>query len=116
MLGKKQYENPNKYSTAWNFGPEYSSIKSVREIVELIINYWGSGSTKVEENKKFHEHHYLQLDIRKAKKYLRWKPTYDVKKSVNVTVDWYYKVLNNKEDPIVVTNDQIDQYMYDNNC
>jgi CDP-glucose 4,6-dehydratase len=116
LLGKKQYENPNKYSTAWNFGPEYSSIKSVREIVELIINYWGSGSIKVETNKKFYEHHYLQLDIRKAKKYLKWKPTYDVKKSVNVTVDWYYKVLNNKEDPIVVTNDQIDQYMYDNNC
>ena len=51
MLAKKQYENPNKYSSAWNFGPEYKSIKSVREIVELIINYWGSGSIKVKKNK-----------------------------------------------------------------
>ena len=115
MLAKKQYENPNKYSSAWNFGPEYKSIKSVREIVELIINYWGSGSIKVKKNKKFYEHHYLQLDIKKAKKQLKWKPTYDVKKSVNVTVDWYYKVLNNMENPITVTNDQINQYMYDNN-
>ena len=114
MLAKKQYENPNKYSSAWNFGPEYRSVKSVREIVELIINYWGSGSIKIEKNKKFYEHHYLQLDIEKAKKYLKWKPTYDVKESVNVTIDWYYKVLNNKENPITVTNDQIDQYMYDN--
>ena len=115
MLAKKQYENPNKYSSAWNFGPEYKSIKSVREIVELIINYWGSGSIKVKKNKKFHEHDYLQLDIKKAKKQLKWKPTYDVKKSVNVTVDWYYKVLNNMENPITVTNDQINQYMYDDN-
>ena len=42
MLGKKQYENPNKYSTAWNFGPKYSSIKNVREIVELIIKIIGA--------------------------------------------------------------------------
>ena len=85
------------------------------EIVELIIKYWGSGSIKVKKNKKFYEHHYLQLDIKKAKKYLKWKPTYDAKESVNVTVDWYYRVLNNKENPIMVTNEQIDQYMYDNN-
>jgi CDP-glucose 4,6-dehydratase len=115
LLAKRQYENPNKYSSAWNFGPEYKSIKSVREIVELIVNYWGSGSIKVEKNKKFYEQHYLKLDIKKAKKYLKWKPTYDVEESVNITVDWYYKVLNNKENPIVVTNDQIDQYMHDNN-
>ena len=56
----------------------------------------------------------LLANYTKAKKNLKWKPTYDVKESVNVTVDWYYKVLNNKEDPITVTNDQIDQYMYDN--
>ena len=55
------------------------------------------------------------MDIAKAKKYLKWKPTYDVTESVNVTVDWYYRVLNNKENPIMVTNEQIDQYMYDNN-
>ena len=115
ILAKKQYENSDKYSSAWNFGPEYKSIKSVREIVELIINYWGSGSIEIKKTKKFYEHHYLRLDIRKAKNYLKWKPTYDVKESVNVTIDWYYRVLKNKENPILVTNDQIDQYMRDNN-
>jgi len=115
ILAKKQYENPDKYSSAWNFGPEFKSIKNVKDIVKLIINYWGSGSIKIETNKKFYEHHNLQLDIKKAKNYLKWKPTYDVVESVNVTVDWYYRVLENKEDPIEVTNDQIDQYMHDNN-
>ena len=115
ILAKKQYENPNKYSSAWNFGPEFKSIKNVKEIVKLIINYWGFGSIKIETNKKFYEHHNLQLDIKKAKNYLKWKPTYDVVESVNMTVDWYYRVLENKENPVEVTNGQIARYMYDNN-
>jgi len=115
VLAKKQYENPQKYSSAWNFGPEFKSIKNVKEIVKLIINYWGSGSIKVEKKIKFNEHHNLQLDIKKAKNYLKWKPTYGVEDTVNVTVDWYYRTLENKENPIEVTNDQINQYMHDNN-
>ena len=114
LLAKYQYENPNKFSGAWNFGPEIKSVKTVKEIVKLIIDYWGSGSIKIETTKKFHEHHYLQLDIKKAKKYLNWYPSYNLESSVNVTVDWYYRTLEKKENPIEVTGDQIDQYMYDN--
>ena len=114
LLAKYQYENPNKFSGAWNFGPEIKSVKNVKEIVKLIIDYWGSGSIKIETTKKFHEHHYLQLDIKKAKKYLNWYPSYNLQNSVNVTVDWYYRTLEKKENPIEVTGDQIDQYMYDN--
>ena len=91
------------------------SIKNVKDIVKLIINYWGSGAIKIEANKKFYEHHNLQLDIKKAKRYLKWKPTYNVVESVNITVDWYYRVLVNKENPIDVTNEQIKKYMHDNN-
>ena len=115
ILAKKQYEDPIKYSSAWNFGPEFKSIKNVKDIVKLIINYWGSGAIKIEANKKFYEHHNLQLDIKKAKRYLKWKPTYNVVESVNITVDWYYRVLVNKENPIDVTNEQIKKYMHDNN-
>ena len=115
ILAKKQYEDPIKYSSAWNFGPELKSIKNVKDIVKLIINYWGSGAIKIETNKKFYEHHNLQLDIKKAKRYLKWRPTYNVVESVNITVDWYYRVLVNKENPIDVTNEQIKKYMHDNN-
>ncbi len=114
ILAKKQYKNPKRYSSSWNFGPEYKSKKSVLEIVKFIINYWGFGSMKIQKSKKFHEDHYLQLDIEKAKKYLKWKPVYDVEKSVHVTIDWYHKVFKNKENSIDVTNDQIDQYISDN--
>ena len=55
----------------------------------------------------------LQLDISKAKKFLKWSPTYNIKDSVKLSVDWYKRVLVNKENPIKVTEEQIKKYMHD---
>ena len=44
-----------------------------------------------------------------------WTPTYNVKKSVEVTADWYYKVLVKKMNAKLVTNNQIIDYMNENN-
>jgi len=115
ILAMKQYSQPRKYSSAWNFGPENKSKKTVKEIVKLMIDRWGSGSIKNIKNKKFLEHKNLQLNINKAKKKLKWKPTYGVKETIAVTVDWYFRVLKTKENPIDVTNEQIHNYMLDNN-
>ena len=43
--------------------------------------------------KAFYEQANLQLNIKKAKKYLNWRPTYNIKNSVKFTTDWYKKVL-----------------------
>ena len=37
ILGKKQYEIPNKYSSAWNFGTKPNSVTNVKTIVETIV-------------------------------------------------------------------------------
>jgi len=115
ILGKKQYENPNSFSSAWNFGPEEKSITTVKDVVKKIVNFWGYGSYQIKRNNKMHEHHNLQLSITKAKKKLKWKPIYNLSKSIKITTDWYYKVLENKENPLQVTNNQIEQYMDENN-
>ena len=91
------------------------SIKSVKNIVKLIIKRWGSGSIKIEKKRKFYEDTNLLVDINKAKKLLKWKPSYSIEESVNATVDWYYKILENKENPIQITNSQIDSYMNNTN-
>ena len=96
-------------------GTEAKSITNVKKIVEYLIKFWGSGSLIVEKINKFYEQHNLQLDIKKAKRELRWKPTYNIRDSVKVTTNWYYRVLEEKENPITVTNLQIDNYMYENN-
>ena len=111
LLGLKQFYNPKKYSGAWNFGTERNSVTSVKKIVEYIIEFWGSGKLKINKQKKFYEQENLQLNIQKSKRILNWKPTYNIKQSVYVTVDWYNQVLNNKKSPIDITNEQINRYM-----
>ncbi len=114
ILAKKQYENPKKFSGAWNFGTESNSITNVEEVVRFMIKYWGSGTVRINKKKNFYEQHNLQLNISKAKKLLKWKPTYNIEDSVRITTEWYYQVLIQKRDSIDVTNEQIINYMYEN--
>ena len=115
ILAKKQFENPKKYSGAWNFGTEAKSITDVRKVVTYMIQFWGSGDLEIEKKNKFYEQHNLQLNIKKAKKILKWKPSYNVKESIKVTTDWYYKILVEKINEKKVTDQQIQDYMNENN-
>ena len=112
LLAKYQFKNPKKYSGAWNFGTRPNTLTSVKNIVMYIIQFWGKGILISKKN-NFYEQENLQLNIKKAQKKLNWHPTYDIKNSVKITVDWYYKVLQKKESPIEVTNYQIKKYMHD---
>ena len=115
ILAKKQFINPKKFSDAWNFGTKNNSIKSVKEIVEYMIYFWGNGKIKYNKKVKYYEQKNLQLDIKKAKKYLDWYPTYSVKNGVKITTEWYKDVFKNKKDPFKVTINQILEYMNENN-
>ena len=111
ILAKKQYVNPKKYSGAYNFGPEAQSIKSVKDVVSMIVSFWGSKSVVIKKNSKFTEHSNLQLNANKSKKILKWKSAYSTRESVKYTTEWYYKVLKKNNTASEVTNDQIKQYM-----
>ena len=115
ILAKKQFENPKKYSGAWNFGNKSKSVVTVSQIVEYIINFWGSGKLKKLSKNNVYEQQNLQLNSSKAIKLLKWKPTYSIKQSVKVTTRWYYDVLKKKKSPSVVTDQQIQDYMNENN-
>ena len=115
ILAKKQFENPKKFSGAWNFGTEANSITNVQKIVKYMIKYWGSGKVKSIKKKKFYEQQNLQLDITKAKNKLNWSPTYNIENSIKITTEWYLKVLKQRKKPIDVTNQQLESYMNENN-
>jgi len=112
VLAEKQYKNPKKFSSAWNFGTNPNSLTNVKAIADHIIKFWGSGRIKTQKN-NFYEQANLQLNISKAKKYLKWKPTYNIKNSVKITTEWYLRVLRKKESAEKVTKDQILNYMKD---
>ena len=102
LLASKIYENPARYSGAWNFGPLPDSAATVKEVVEKIIKYYGSGEWKnvssrsgsgVNDDTKGghqpHEAKLLNLDIDKAVSVLGWKPKLNIDEAVKLTVDYY---------------------------
>lgn len=96
----------------WNFGTKPNSLTDVKTIVSYLIRFLGKGRMKVKKV-KFYEQENLQLNIKKAQLKLKWQPTYNVKKSVEITAEWYLRVLNLKENPEKVTEDQIKKYIHD---
>jgi len=113
ILAKKQFEVPPKFSGAWNFGSSPNSIKSVKKITKMLTGFWGEGKIRSKKN-NLREQEFLQISSDKSKKYLKWKPTFNIKKAVEVTSDWYHAVEKKKEDPIKITNQQIKDYMFIN--
>ena len=89
-LGMHLHQNPSKFGNAYNFGPFAEDSLPVQEMLNLSINYWGSGKFKVEQAKNQpHEAGLLKLDISKAIKELGWKPKLNASSAVKMTMNWY---------------------------
>lgn len=92
LLASRMYQDGEKYSGAWNFGPYHRSIITVEQLVQKLIDYWGSGQYKDlsgPSSQEPHEASLLMLDISKAIHQLNWTPVLDVNKSIEYTVNWY---------------------------
>ncbi|MEW6195140.1 MAG: CDP-glucose 4,6-dehydratase [Bacteroidota bacterium] len=98
LLASKLYEEGNKYSGGWNFGPLDQANYKVVELIQAIIKYYGKGNVGFEEsNEKLHEANVLKLDISKAMWNLKWKPVLNFKELIKFTVDGYKAELEEKE-------------------
>jgi CDP-glucose 4,6-dehydratase len=108
LLGAYMYSIPNKYSTAFNFGPLPNDHLSVKELVEIAIEIWGSGSwINLSDPNAPHEAGILQLSIKKAISELNWTPKLNAKQAVDWTINWYKQ---NDESKVEFIYDQINQY------
>ena len=80
-----------RYCDAWNFGPEERDSLSVQELVEAVIQAWGSGTWLAEAVEQPHEARTLRLCTDKAVERLGWKPRWRLPTAVQRTVEWYKK-------------------------
>jgi len=78
------------YCDAFNFGPNVDSNKSVRDLVEKIITYWGNGSwSDISSGHAPHEASLLSISIDKAYHVLGWRPKLPFDETIRQTVEWY---------------------------
>jgi CDP-glucose 4,6-dehydratase len=88
MLAERLLEDPRRWSSAWNLGPD--DAVPVRELVDCALAAWGSGSwisVSAEAGKP--EAPVLVLDSTKARRELGWAPRLTLKDAVGLTVEWY---------------------------
>lgn len=105
------YQNPMKYSGSYNFGPDFRSIRTVKELAQKLVHYLGKGNIKVvKENNAPHESRLLHLDCRKANSILDWRLIWGFDRAVFETVEWYKKVLGGAP-ALSITKKQINDFM-----
>ncbi len=109
-LGEKLINKDSNFSTAFNFGPITSEDFSVLEVISLMKKSWGLIDYKVESLDDLHEAGLLKLDCSKALSMLKWKPVWNVEKSVERTVSWYRSYYENQK---VLTSIDLKQYVGD---
>ena len=93
----------------FNFGPDPKANRTVKELVEEMLK-WRKGTwvDKSDPN-AVHEAGLLNLDIRKARRVLGWKPRWGFEETVRNTVQWYAAVADGRN-PLAITRGQIAAY------
>ncbi|MBL6448110.1 CDP-glucose 4,6-dehydratase [Fulvivirga sp. 29W222] len=99
------------YCEAFNFGPQVSSNKSVKHLVEKVIQYWGEGSWEwTSPQAAHHEASLLNLSTDKAFHQLKWMAKWDFDTTVQHTVEWYVYWRNGSSELLDLTEQQIKAY------
>ena len=112
LLAEKMNENPS-LSDCYNFGPEYSSNRSVQDVVEEFSKVIKIKYKIQTSNGSFKESKLLHLVSEKSKQTLNWKPIWDFEKTIYRTATWYIKVQNNISNELTLCMDDISEFMKD---
>lgn len=111
VLARQLADRGARYSGAWNFGPTYADMVSVRTLVQGIQDLWPALSVEFAQGSEGpHEASILRLDCTKARNELGWKPELDVQETITKTVAWYRSMHEQLADVRQVTLDQLRSY------
>ena len=97
------------YAGGFNFGPDPRSNRTVKDLVTEILKWTKGRWIDKSDPNAVHEAGLLNLDIRKARRVLGWKPKWNFERTVEETVRWYESV-HRGEDPATATQRQIWEY------
>ncbi len=90
QLGAALLKEPQRYSGAWNFGPDDSSHLTVSDMADGLIKYWGDGSWEgLSAPQSLHEAKLLKLNCDKAHTCLNWHSVFTFDECLQMTANWY---------------------------
>lgn len=115
LLAEAIYNQPARFSGAYNFGPEDSDAKPVEWIVKKFCEKWPGTSYTISDSSQRHEAHFLKLDISKAKSELGFHPRWSLENSIDAIVEWT-QAHKKGADLQKVCIDQIERYMKAGTC
>ncbi len=96
-LAKELTKNKELASHSFNFGPTSNSNNKVIDLVKELGKKWTNSRWEINlENNDFVEAKLLKLNCDKALSLLKWEPTLNFKKTMEMTGDWYFNFYNNK--------------------
>lgn len=110
-LAAHLYHHPDQHNgEGWNFGPPGSSIRTVKDLTERLVQQWPGVGIKIDLPKDApHEATLLHLSIEKAQSHLGWYPRYHFNQAVDATGVWYKRVQDGA-DALQVTSAQIQEF------
>jgi CDP-glucose 4,6-dehydratase len=110
LLAEKLYKEGIAYAEGWNFGPNDEDAKTVGWMVKEVCNAWGDGASfSIDKGVHPHEAKFLKLDCSKARLSLGWYPRWNVKKAIEMVVEWT-RAYEMNEDMRQICIQQIETY------
>ena len=114
ILAQSLFQDGEKFSSAWNFGPKDTDNRSVQEVISTLCQQWGPDAKwQQDSSSQPHEAGLLKLDCSKASKQLRWEPKWNLETAIEKIIQWHKAHLA-KENMQALTLKQIDQYIHTN--
>lgn len=109
ILAQKLFTEGREFADAWNFGPEESDARPVRWIVEYLCSQSPDASWQCDASPQLHEANMLKLDSSKAKGHLSWRPRWNLKAALGMTLAWH-QAWRKEADMIAISAQQIRAY------
>lgn len=96
-------------ASGFNFGPNPNANRTVQEVVEELLRHANGKWIDNCDPNAVHEAKLLSLDIRKAAKILKWKPTWNFSETIAKVAEWYVAVRDGAK-PLAMTQKQIAEF------
>ena len=95
---------------SFNFGPSATQNASVRDLIELMGQDWGTGYVEEERAEALKEAGLLRLNCDKAQALLGWHSLLTLEDCAKITVEWYRNFYQGEIAPADFTLEQIAAY------